>query len=84
VFPRAQRSDGAAQAIELAASFSGDAATARRLAAVEFVIDGAVAARSARPFRASVPAIAGDHEVVVRPADPALAVRLGASRFSVR
>lgn len=84
VFPLSRRSDAAAQAIELAASFSGDTAAARRVGAVEFVVDGVVAARSAHPFRATVPATAGDHEVVVRPVDPGLPVRLGASRFSVR
>ena len=84
VFPLSRRSDAAAQGIELAASFSGDPATARRIAAVEFVVDGEVAARSAHPFRATIPAAAGDHEVLVRPVDPGLAVRLGESRFSVR
>ncbi|MCC6551530.1 MAG: penicillin-binding protein 1C [Polyangiaceae bacterium] len=84
VFARSQRSDADAQGIEIAASFSGDAATARRVAAVELVVDGVVAARSRAPFRVTIPATPGDHDVVVRPVDPAVAVRLGATRFSVR
>jgi penicillin-binding protein 1C len=84
VFPRSLRGDDAAEAIEVSASFVGDAITARRLVEVEFVVDGRVAARSTRPFRAALPAVPGDHDLVVRPADPALAVRLGTSRFSVR
>jgi penicillin-binding protein 1C len=84
VLVRSRRSDASAQAVEIGASFSGDTAMARRVAAVEFVVDGAVAARAAYPFRASIPAEAGDHEVLVRPVDPALPVRAGVSRFSVR
>ena len=84
VLVRSRRSDADAQVVELAASFTGEAATARRLAAVEFLVDGRVAARSGHPFRATLPAEAGDHEIVVRPVDPALPVRPGVSRFSVR
>jgi penicillin-binding protein 1C len=70
--------DGAS--VELAAAFDGTA-TLR----VEFVLDGRVVASVARPpYRAHVNATRGDHELVVRPADPDAPVRLAASRFSVR
>ncbi len=72
---------GDAQAIVLAASAQGGST---RLGEVEFVVDGVVVGRSRWPFRARVAATRGDHELVVRPADPKLAVRTASTRFSVR
>ena len=65
--------------IELSASLSAGGGFP-----IEFVMDGEVVARSAYPYRARIPARAGDHEVVARPADPSLSIRIKSSRFSVR
>ncbi|HZF53523.1 MAG TPA: penicillin-binding protein 1C [Polyangiaceae bacterium] len=67
------------QMIELSASLSAGGGFP-----VEFVVDGEVVARSAYPYRARIPARLGDHEVVARPADPSLPIRVRSSRFSVR
>lgn len=67
------------QMIELSASLSAGGGFP-----IEFVVDGEVVARSAYPYRARIPARAGDHEVVARPVDPSLSIRLRPSRFSVR
>jgi penicillin-binding protein 1C len=67
------------QMIELSASLSAGGGFP-----VEFVVDGEVVARSAYPYRARIPARPGDHEVVARPADPSLSIRIKSSRFSVR
>lgn len=67
------------QMIELSASLSAGGGFP-----VEFVVDGEVVARSSYPYRARIPARAGDHEVVARPADPSLPIRVRSSRFSVR
>jgi penicillin-binding protein 1C len=55
-----------------------------RITGVEIVVDGELVARSAWPFRASVPARRGDHEILVRPIDPRARARVAMSRFSVR
>jgi hypothetical protein len=73
------------QMIELSASLGGAQAGVRRgLDRVDFVVDGKVVARSAWPFRARIPAVRGDHEVLALPADSAVSVRIQASSFSVR
>ena len=73
------------QTIELRAELdAGGEAAARALGELEFVVDGRVAARSAWPYQARIPATPGDHEVVARPADTRLAARLEPVRFSVR
>jgi len=76
-------SAAAAQRVELAASLVGGTVEQRR-APVEFVLDGAVVARSEAPYRAHVAIAPGDHTLEVRPTDPRLAIGLGASRFAVR
>jgi hypothetical protein len=43
-----------------------------------------VVARVRPPYRAHVPAARGDHVLLARPADPALAIAVAESRFSVR
>jgi len=74
-----------AQTIELRAELAaGGESAARELGELEFVVDGRVAARSAWPYQARIPATPGDHEVVARPADPRLAARLEPIHFSVR
>jgi penicillin-binding protein 1C len=83
VFALSRELGGAPQRIELRASAIGGEGPSR-LAAVEFVVDGVLVARSAAPFRASVEATPGDHEVLVRPIDPRAAVRLGIGRYTVR
>jgi penicillin-binding protein 1C len=77
------RAGGEPQRIELRASAVGGEGPSK-VAAVEFLVDGALVAHSAAPFRASVEAARGDHEVVVRPIDPRAVVRLGSGRFTVR
>jgi penicillin-binding protein 1C len=73
------------QAMELRASLGErDALGPARVAEVEFVLDGRAVGRSRWPYRAIVTPAPGDHELVVRPADPVIAARLGESRFSVR
>jgi penicillin-binding protein 1C len=81
---RAERAER--QQLELRASLLGPAAEpgVARLDEVQFVLDGVPVGRSRAPFRASVPLSRGEHELVVRPADPRVGVRLGESRFSVR
>jgi hypothetical protein len=70
----------------LRASLRGPATApgAAPLDEVEFVLDGAPVGRSRAPFHLSVPLARGDHELVVRPANPALGMELVVSRFSVR
>jgi penicillin-binding protein 1C len=73
------------QTIELRAELAeGGEAAARALGDLEFVVDGVVAARSAWPYQARIPATPGDHEILARPADPRLAARLEPVQFSVR
>jgi penicillin-binding protein 1C len=73
------------QTIEVRAELAqGGEEAARALGEVEFVVDGAVWARSAWPYRTKIPATPGDHEVLARPADPRLSARLEPTRFSVR
>ncbi|HEY0133031.1 MAG TPA: penicillin-binding protein 1C [Nannocystis sp.] len=73
------------QTIELRAELAeGGEAAARALGELEFVVDGVVAARSAWPYQARIPATPGDHEILARPADPRLAARLEPVQFSVR
>ncbi len=78
------------QVVDVRARFDGELRAdgaitgARDLGEVEFVLDGEVVARSAWPFRAQLELSAGDHEVLVRPVDHALPVRVEPSRFSVR
>lgn len=73
------------QTIEVRAELAvGGEPAARDLGDVEFVIDGKVWARSAWPYRTSIPATPGDHEVLARPVDPRLAARLEPTLFSVR
>jgi penicillin-binding protein 1C len=79
VFSLSPFDSGERQMIELSASLSAGGGFP-----VEFVVDGEVVARSAYPYRARIPARAGDHEVVARPADPKLPIRVRSSRFSVR
>lgn len=71
-------SGGGAQ-IELAASIAG-----HEPVEVEFVLDGEVVAKARAPYRAHVPAVVGDHVLLVRPSDARAAVRVGRSLFSVR
>ena len=83
VFSMGLRSDH--QTIELRAELAeGGEAAARALGDLEFVVDGVVAARSAWPYQARIPATPGDHEILARPADPRLAARLEPVQFSVR
>ena len=83
VLSRAERAQG--QSLELRASLRGPAAAgAAALDEVEFVLDGMPVGRSRAPFHLSVPLSRGDHELLVRPANPALGLELGVSRFSVR
>ena len=82
VFVHAEEA-GEAQVIVLSASAVGGALS-RRVSEVEFVVDGEVVARSRSPFRARYHATRGDHELVVRPADPRLAVHTAKTSFSVR
>jgi hypothetical protein len=79
---RIDAAGGAQQALVLEATVVGGGAA--RPETMDFVLDGDVVASSSWPYRARVPATAGDHEVVVRPRDARLAVRVGRSRFSVR
>jgi hypothetical protein len=82
IVSRASRSEP--QRIDVRASVVGSVDAARAVHEVEFVLDGTAVARSTAPFRASVALERGDHELLVRPADPRLALELGSSRFSVR
>ncbi|MDI1428976.1 penicillin-binding protein 1C [Polyangium sorediatum] len=75
--------EGDAQVIVLSASAVGGPVE-RRVSEVEFVVDGEVVGRSRWPFRTRYHAARGDHELVVRPADPRLAVRTAKTSFSVR
>ncbi|AKT39116.1 penicillin-binding protein 1C [Chondromyces crocatus] len=84
VFVRSRRSDAGAQVVQLSASLARDAVKEAGVREVEFLIDGAVVARSRHPFRASIPAAPGDHEVMVRPSDAASPVQGAVARFSVR
>ncbi|MCB9704357.1 MAG: penicillin-binding protein 1C [Myxococcales bacterium] len=59
-------------------------ALAASLGELEIVVDGEVAARTGWPFRATIPARAGDHEILARPADPGLSARFEPSRIAVR
>ncbi|MDI3283479.1 penicillin-binding protein 1C [Polyangium sp. 15x6] len=75
--------EGDAQVIVLSASAVGGSPE-RRVSEVEFVVDGEVVGRSRWPFRVRYQATRGDHELVVRPADPRVAVRTAKTSFSVR
>lgn len=70
---------GGGAEVELAASMLGFESVD-----VEFVLDGEVVARRSAPYRAHVPASVGDHELLVRPVNATLPVRIATSRFSVR
>lgn len=70
-----------AQTIEVRAELEGGALD---IPEVIFLVDGHEVARSAWPFKVRVPATPGDHEVLARPADPALSVKFDPTRFSVR
>jgi len=83
VFVLAQHDRAESQMIELSASLVGGDAGSRP-GEVMFVLDGRTVARSRPPFRARIPATAGDHEVLALPTDPGFPVRLQASRYSVR
>jgi hypothetical protein len=72
------------QVVAVSASFAGSAEARRRIEEVEFVVDGEVVGRSRMPYRASLPAKAGDHELTVRPLDPRIGIRTASVRFSVR
>lgn len=73
------------QTIEIRAELAqGGEPAARDLGDVEFVVDGKVWARSAWPYKTRIPATPGDHEVLARPANQALAARLEPTQFSVR
>ena len=72
------------QAIKLEASLAGSAEAARQVGAVEFVIDGEVVGRSRFPYQTNWAVARGDHELLVRPADPRIGVRTSSTRFSVR
>jgi penicillin-binding protein 1C len=71
----------AGERMEVVASLVG---AAHESIDVEFVVDGAVVARSAHPYRADVALTPGDHVLEVRPTDPRAPVRLAATHFSVR
>jgi penicillin-binding protein 1C len=70
------------QAIEVRAAIAGD--PGRRVGMIEFVVDGEVAAQAVAPYRARIPLTRGDHEILARPADPAVHLPVRATRFSVR
>ncbi len=70
------------QAIEVRAAIAGD--PGRRVGLVEFIVDGEVAAQAVAPYRARIPLTRGDHEILARPADPAVHLPARAARFSVR
>jgi penicillin-binding protein 1C len=70
------------QAIEVRAAIAGD--PGRRVGLIEFIVDGEVAAQAAAPYRARIPLTRGDHEILARPADPAVHLPVRAARFSVR
>jgi len=70
------------QVIEVRATVEGPEHS--RPEEVVFVVDGKDIARSSWPYRAQIAATPGDHELLVRPADPSLAIRLGSVMFSVR
>ncbi|MDI1479760.1 penicillin-binding protein 1C [Polyangium sp. y55x31] len=75
--------EGDAQVIVLSASAVGGPPE-RRVSEVEFVVDGEVVGRSRWPFQVRYQATRGDHELVVRPADPRIALRTAKTSFSVR
>jgi hypothetical protein len=70
---------GSRASVELSASYSGSGPMP-----VEFVLDGVVVATAAGPYRAEVEARPGDHELIVRPVNPAKSVAVAFRRFSVR
>lgn len=91
VFELGGRGVAGDQVVDVRVQFDGELRTesgaiigARDLGEVEFVLDGRVVARSAWPFRAKVELSPGDHEVLARPVNHALAVRVEPTRFSVR
>jgi penicillin-binding protein 1C len=87
VFNLGERGGADDQVIDVRARFEGalsPGAGEARVGEVEFVLDGRAVARSRWPYRAQVGLTPGDHELVVRPVDPALPVMSEAMRFSVR
>lgn len=79
VFALDQRRD--AQTIEVRAELDGSGVDLGPLA---FLVDGREVGRSDWPYKLKIAAEPGDHEVLARPADPRLPVRLESTRFSVR
>jgi penicillin-binding protein 1C len=66
--------------VELRAELAGEA----NVREVEFVVDGAIVAKSKAPFVARVAIGPGDHEVIARPRDRKAAVVMEGAKFSVR
>lgn len=74
--------DANKQVIDVRATFEGSEDA--RPHEVVFEVDGKPLARSTWPYQAQIPAEVGDHELLVRPSDASLAVRLASVPFSVR
>jgi penicillin-binding protein 1C len=72
------------QMLKVNASYSSNRHNAKTVQEVEFVVDGRVIGRSRAPFQASYALEPGDHELLVRPADPSIPVQHISARFSVR
>jgi penicillin-binding protein 1C len=70
------------QALEVRAAIAGD--PGQRVGLIEFLVDGEVAAQAVAPYRARISLTRGDHEILARPADPAVHLAVRAARFSVR
>lgn len=60
------------------------AAMASEIGDLEIVLDGRVVGRTTWPHRTTIPVTAGDHEIIVRPADPRQRALVESSLISVR